>query len=135
VSIVRVQNTIRRMSRVYPEVLLEQLLKMSCWRLILWRIKPLLRRGQAQLQVVLNNAADPSQRFLVEVIEDTEQHRFVVQVEMVAHGVPHTYRLSYDFFASTEYRRIGQLAVQINDLLEEGAFVKRGERSIACQRL
>jgi DNA gyrase subunit B len=36
--------------------------------------------------------------------------------------------LSYDFFASTEYRRIGQLALQINDLLEEGAYVKRGER-------
>ena len=123
-----VQGTIRRMSRVYPEVLLEQLLKMSVLAVDSLADKTITETWANQLQVVLNNAADPSQRFLVEVIEDIEQHRFVLQVEMVAHGVPHTYRLNYDFFASTEYRRIGLLAVQINDLLEEGAYVKRGER-------
>jgi len=123
-----VQNTIRRMSRVYPEVLLEQLLKMTVLSVDTLSDKAKTETWANQLQTVLNTAADPSQRFLVEILEDAEQHRFVLQIEMVAHGVPHTYRLSYDFFASTEYRRIGQLALQINDLLEEGAYVKRGER-------
>ena len=80
------------------------------------------------LQAALDKAADPSQRFLVEVMADTEQHRFIPQIEVVAHGVPHNYRLSYDFFASPEYRRIAELTAQLLGLLEEGAYIKRGER-------
>ncbi|HQV21479.1 MAG: DNA topoisomerase (ATP-hydrolyzing) subunit B [Moraxellaceae bacterium] len=123
-----VQGTIRRMSRVYPEVLLEQLLKLSALSSDTLADQATVATWAQQLQNVLNEAADPSQRFLVETIEDTEQHRFVVQIEMVAHGVPHTYRLNYDFFASNEYRRIAQLAAKIAGLLEEGAYIKRGER-------
>ncbi len=126
-----VQNVIRRMSRVYPEVLLEQLLKLEILPIESLTDQALITTWAERLQVILNNAADPSQRFLVEVLEDTEQHRFVLQVEMVAHGVPHSYRLGYDFFASNEYRRIGVLSAQVNDLLEEGAYVKRGERVLA----
>jgi DNA gyrase subunit B len=123
-----VQNTIRRMSRVYPDVLLEQLLKQPLLAVDVLADQAIVDAWSVKFQAVLNNAADPSQRFLVEVIEDTEQHRYVVQIEMVAHGVPHTYRLGYDFFASTEYRRISTLADKVSGLLEEGAFVKRGER-------
>lgn len=123
-----VQGTIRRMSRVYPEVLLEQLLKLPSLHSETLAEQATVEAWATQLQAVLNNAADPSQRFLVETIEDTEQHRFVVQIEMVAHGVPHSYRLNYDFFASNEYKRIAQLASKIAGLLEEGAYVKRGER-------
>ncbi|HRH90324.1 MAG TPA: DNA topoisomerase (ATP-hydrolyzing) subunit B [Agitococcus sp.] len=123
-----VQGTIRRMSRVYPDVLLEQLLKLPALNSETLGEQATVEAWASKLQTVLTSAADPSQRFLVETIEDTEQHRFVVQIEMVAHGVPHTYRLNYDFFASNEYRRIAQLAAKIAGLLEEGAYIKRGER-------
>ncbi|HNC02070.1 MAG TPA: DNA topoisomerase (ATP-hydrolyzing) subunit B, partial [Agitococcus sp.] len=123
-----VQGTIRRMSRVYPDVLLEQLLKLPALNSETLGEQATVETWASKLQTVLTSAADPSQRFLVETIEDTEQHRFVVQIEMVAHGVPHTYRLNYDFFASNEYRRIAQLAAKIAGLLEEGAYIKRGER-------
>lgn len=123
-----VQGTIRRMSRVYPDVLLEQLLKLPALNSETLGEQTTVETWATKLQAVLSSAADPSQRFLVETIEDTEQHRFVVQIEMVAHGVPHTYRLAYDFFASNEYKRIAQLASKIAGLLEEGAYVKRGER-------
>ena len=123
-----VQGTIRRMSRVYPDVLLEQLLKLPALNSETLGEQATVETWASKLQTVLTSAADPSQRFLVETIEDTEQHRFVVQIEMVAHGVPHSYRLNYDFFASNEYKRIAQLASKIAGLLEEGAYIKRGER-------
>ncbi|HNJ85339.1 MAG TPA: DNA topoisomerase (ATP-hydrolyzing) subunit B [Agitococcus sp.] len=123
-----VQGTIRRMSRVYPDVLLEQLLKLPALNSETLGEQATVEAWASKLQIVLTSAADPSQRFLVETIEDTEQHRFVVQIEMVAHGVPHSYRLNYDFFASNEYKRIAQLASKIAGLLEEGAYIKRGER-------
>jgi DNA gyrase subunit B len=65
---------------------------------------------------------------------DGEQHRFIPQIEVVAHGVPHSYRLSYDFISSPEYRRIGELATQLSGLLEEGAYIKRGERLLPVSR-
>lgn len=124
----KVQSVIRRMSRLYPEVMLEQLLGLPVLGVEQLAEETSVRAWSEQLQSALEKAADPSQRFLVEVMIDPEQHRFLPQIEVVAHGVPHTYRLGYDFFASPEYRRIGDLARQLSGLLEEGAYIKRGER-------
>ncbi|HEX5362625.1 MAG TPA: toprim domain-containing protein, partial [Fluviicoccus sp.] len=130
----RVQNLIRRMARLYPEVMLEQLLSLPVLSVEALSDEAEVRAWGVKLQAALDNAADPSQRFLVEVMPDSEQHRFIPQIEVVAHGVPHNYRLSYDFFASPEYRRIADLTAQLLGLLEEGAYIKRGERVLPVSR-
>ena len=79
-------------------------------------------------QQALEQAADPSQRFLVQVVEDPENARNLVQIELMSHGVPYTYRLGHDFFASGEYRQVDALARALDGLIERGAVVRRGER-------
>jgi len=49
---------------------------------------------------------------------------------VIAHGMTNSYTFSRDFFASGEYRAILQLGEQIKGLIEPGAFVKRGEKTI-----
>lgn len=119
-----------RLKRRYPSLLLEQLLKLptllpaelsSAEAVTIW--------GQ-RLQVSLNMAADPSQRFLVQTVDDPEHQRFFPQVELMAHGVPYSYPLRYDFFSSSEYRQVDALARALEGLIEPGAVIKRGERQM-----
>ena len=50
------------------------------------------------------------------------------EIEINAHGVPHYHILGRDFFNSGEYGAIVELGDVLQGLLEDGAYVKRGER-------
>ena len=58
--------------------------------------------------------------------EDGEGVR--IAITRVQHGIGTTRYLPREFFSSNEYRHIMALAAKINDLLSDGAYVKRGER-------
>ena len=59
--------------------------------------------------------------------EDGEGVR--VAVTKVQHGLGTTRYLPREFFSTNEYRLIMDLAAKLGDLLSEGAYVKRGERT------
>jgi DNA gyrase subunit B len=122
------QATIQRISRLYPETLLNALLYMPSLN-----SDQLLYRDQVQdwiesLTARINSMSVPTERYLIEVVEDVEHSRFLPQIEQAVHGVPYTYRLSADFFGSSEYRQIGKMADQLRGLIEVGAYIRRSER-------
>ena len=45
------------------------------------------------------------------------------------HGIPTEYILSREFFKSEDYQAIRTLGEKLSTLVEEGAYVKRGERT------
>ncbi len=57
----------------------------------------------------------------------------VVRIEMERHGVTSEYLLPLDFFDSAEYHAMRDLGAKINDLLEPGACIRRGERKREVQ--
>lgn len=119
-----------RLQRRYPSLLLEQLLKLPTLPLSALSDSQQVNDWSEKLQKALTLAADPSQRFLVQTVDDPEHQRYYPQVELVAHGVPYSYPLSYDFFSSSEYRQVDALARALDGLIEPGAVIKRGDREI-----
>ncbi len=119
-----------RLQRRYPNLLLEQMLKLQTLPLDSLSDATLVSAWGEKLQAALTLAADPSQRFLVQTIDDPEHQRYYPQVELMAHGVPYSYPLSYDFFSSSEYRQVDALARALDGLIEPGALIKRGEREM-----
>ena len=74
-------------------------------------------------------AALPSETaFTVELLEDREHHAFCPTVTWQNHGVAESATLDYDFFTSGEYESVKEMAAVFRDLLQEGAYVARGER-------
>ena len=63
--------------------------------------------------------------------EDGEGVR--IAITKVQHGLGTTRYLPREFFGTNEYRHIMALAAKLNDLLSEGAFVKRGERELPIE--
>ncbi|GJM08050.1 MAG: DNA gyrase subunit B [Lysobacteraceae bacterium] len=58
-----------------------------------------------------------------------------ITVERSFHGLKNAYRLDKAFFASSDYAPIGKLAETAAGLIEEGAYVRRGERDMEIDSL
>lgn len=67
--------------------------------------------------------------YAVALEHDREHHVFRPTVSWQSHGIADSVRLDYGFFASAEYESIKAMAATLKDLLLDGAFVARGERS------
>lgn len=125
----KVMATIERLSRLYPSEVLEKMIYMPSIR-----AEHLADQGHMQQwcdQLLARFSLDTragSQKYIITVREDSERHLFLPQVEIIAHGISSEYKFNHDFFQSGEYASIVALGEDLESLLEEGAYIQRGER-------
>jgi DNA gyrase subunit B len=125
----KVMATIDRLSRLYPAEVLAKMIYMPEIKLDHLANESHMQQWCEQLQSVFaQDSRAGSQRYLILVQEDKERHLFLPQVEIIAHGISTPYPVNRDFFASGEYASIVALGSKLDGLLEEGAYVQRGER-------
>ena len=124
-----VMAIVERLSRLYPSLVLEEMIYQPALTLEQLAQRDTVTAWCAKLQAALELAANGSHRFDVNVYEDMERHLFLPAVRITAHGVPMEHLIQRDFFASGEYQHIVKLGQQLQGLLEEGAYVKRGDKS------
>ncbi|GHE96326.1 DNA topoisomerase (ATP-hydrolyzing) subunit B [Thalassotalea profundi] len=62
------------------------------------------------------------------VKHDSERNIYFASFNVRQHGIDKVYNCSYDFIQSKEFAAINSLNKAINGLMEEGAYVKRGEK-------
>ena len=73
-------------------------------------------------------ALPPDVDYTVSLEADREHNMHRPRVRWAFHGVEASAVLDYDFFASGEYENLQALAGTLRGLVEEGAYVQRGER-------
>jgi DNA gyrase subunit B len=131
----RAEAVIRRLSRLYPEAVLKTLLDMPGLNAEALADEAAVTAWAAQLDTLMAESnTDGGSRFVVSINEDTERHLYRPAVAMVSHGISSNYVLTRDFFSSEEYRVLRGVAEQLAQLLEDGAYVQRGERKQPVQR-
>jgi DNA gyrase subunit B len=81
----------------------------------------------ARLEAVVAN--DRGSRFEVTLVEDSDRRLFLPAIHVIAHGVSTHFRLNQDFFSSADYLQMTKLGEKLNDLIEEGGFIQRGEKT------
>jgi len=124
-----VGDLINRMSLVYPTAVLEALVYTSGLSADLLQKSSDIEVWCSELQEKLMESDSGTHRYQVTVKEDKERNVFLPNVEITAHGVPHYHLLGRDFFSSSEYSAIVELGKTLQGLIEEGAYVQRGERT------
>ncbi len=126
-----VMTRIQRLSRLYPEAVLQQLVYLPVLTATELANRDHMTAWMEQLstQLFAATANDRGSRFELLLSEDTERRLFLPSVNVTAHGVDTTYRFGHEFFASTDYQQLIKLGAVLNGLIEEGAYIQRGEKT------
>lgn len=122
------QKLIQRMNRMYPEHLLNNLV-----------YSPLLTNETLVEEAAANKFASEFQNLLTETEKDgasytvkaefEEEHQnYMITTIVRQHGVDDSYLFDYDFVNSGELKQLNKLNSSINNLIEEGGYIKRGEK-------
>jgi len=119
---------IARMHRRMPESLLTQLLYCDPITEQTLADKAALSAVGQQLVDLLAVSEDNSRSFLFNV-ELTEEGGNDLVITMRQHGIDYNYHINHDFVMSPEYEKMRKLNETINDLMGDGAYIKRGEKT------
>lgn len=122
-------RTINRMSRVYPYAMLKSLLDVPAFPRESMGDQTAVAEWCDKFDDALAVYSDKAISYQCLVEEDKEHSNFVAKVVMQQHGVAHDYVLNGEFFASREYTEMSKMSETLSGLLEDGAYLQRGERT------
>jgi len=117
-----------RLSRRYPQNILNQLIYTPELTVADLANSDKVATWNDALVVILNEQDSEGSIYSGSVIFDEDTQTYAPQITLRKHGVDSEYLFSRDYFGSHDYAKVIALGKDIGDLLEDGAFVKRGER-------
>ena len=126
------QNTttvIERLSRKYPLTVMERLVYQSeITADDLKNSEVVTKWIESFVADLIANDTDAT-IFTANTIEDEERHLTLPVVTIRQHGIDKDYVFNYDFITSTDYSKIRNTGNQVANLIEEGGYIQRGEKT------
>lgn len=120
---------IDRMHRRMPRSLLVQLIYTNPITQETLLDKPILNTLGEDLVAKLSKNDDDSRSFEYSVVlSETNTNELVITMKQ--HGIDYDYHINADFIKTPEYEKIRSLNETINDLMGEGAYIQRGEKTL-----
>ncbi len=123
-----VHASIDRLSRLYPADVLRQMIYIDAVEEGDLSDKARMESFIEQLTERVDALKLAGSSIKFELLEDKEHNAWLPTAVIISHGVPTEYTWTTEFFASGDYRKIVHLGKQLKGLLEETAFVQKGER-------
>ncbi|GAA6168982.1 DNA topoisomerase (ATP-hydrolyzing) subunit B [Sessilibacter corallicola] len=129
-----VMATISRLDKVFPAEVLEEMIYIPKLSVEALESEDQVNQWCAKLEgKMLVDAKSGSASYVITANLDEERNIYLPKVTITAHGVPTEYKFSLDFFNSAEYRSICELGEKLDGLLEESAYMARGEKQQAVE--
>ncbi|QIZ78214.1 DNA topoisomerase (ATP-hydrolyzing) subunit B [Ferrimonas lipolytica] len=126
-----VEAVVERQSRRFPVTLLKHLVYVSPLVEDNLSDKSFVEAWADKVVSALNEQDLEGASYRFELVQDEERNLWLPQLVLRQHGVESDYLLTYDFLHSSDYKRIISLGEALIGLLEEGAYVSRGERRLS----
>ncbi|OEE65458.1 DNA gyrase subunit B [Enterovibrio norvegicus FF-33] len=123
-----VMKLIARMSRRYPSALLNELVYQPRLPVDSLQDESAVQAWIEKIAAVLNKNSSGESQYSSVVKFDEERNAYQPELVVRTHGVVHEYLISYDLLNSKEYGRIADLAEALDGLLDDTAYIQRGER-------
>ncbi|WP_261885057.1 DNA topoisomerase (ATP-hydrolyzing) subunit B [Vibrio pomeroyi] len=122
---------VERMSRRYPHALMHEMIYMPRLTAEKCHDESAVETWGKQLVEQLNAKEVGASQYSLEVEKHEELGLSLPKIVVRTHGVTHEHALSIELFNSKEYGKLASLAEALDGLIEEGAYIKRGERTQA----
>ena len=124
-----VQETVVRLTRRYPNVVLNKLIYSPELQVVNLDNKEKLTDWSTTMVDSLNREDLEGTSYKFELVKSENELSNNIVFSVRKHGIDTLYTFDEEFFASTEYKSLVALGSEIQNLLEEGAYIRRGERS------
>lgn len=124
-----VKATIDRLSRRFHREILEKMVFMPAFSAEQLQDKSSAEKWFNELVNSLNTDDTSATHYDLVMEEDPEHSSWKAKVTATSHNVGNEKIIGTDFFSSVEYQTMVSLGDQLKDLLDEGAYVQRGERT------
>ena len=124
-----VQETIARLQRRFPSIILDTLIYKN--KLTLDLLKDTAHTTQWTNDIVdsLNKSDLQGAIYKAEVAQSDDELSNKILFTIRRHGVDNTYTFDEEYFGSDGYLALTAVGEEVGTLLEEGAYIKRGERT------
>jgi len=123
-----VENIINKLSRAYPILVLETMLKVGALKPEMLKNKSEIDAWVESIQALLSVDTKTGMKYVFETFEDEEKHIFLPKVNVFVHGISTTYVLGEEFIESPSYIRMTKLTESIEGIFSEKSYIKRGEK-------
>ncbi|BED87536.1 MULTISPECIES: DNA topoisomerase (ATP-hydrolyzing) subunit B [unclassified Pseudoalteromonas] len=126
------QNTVKvieRLKRKYPNTVMERLIYQSELKVEDLSNEAKVIEWTKELVDDLVARDEDATIFHAGTEHDAERNLYFPVVNIRQHGVDKAHVLHYDFIASRDYQRIAVTGTKIANILKEGAYVQRGEKT------
>ncbi len=127
-SYTAVKATIQRISRRVNKHLLEMMVYVAPIEEKDFHDQEVLAAWFKKLEERLNDT-ELAMHFSIKVSKNEEVEGCNIEVCQTSHSVPTVRSFSSSFFKSTEYKMIKELALKLDGLLSEDAYVQRGDKT------
>ena len=124
----KVEKLIAKMERRYPKALLSELVYHDVLDENILKDKQLVENWAKTIVDNLSNKEQHGSSYGYSAEYNEKTQLYVPVIKVRTHGVDNNYALDQVFFHSNEYRNICHLGKQLRELLEESAYIQRGER-------
>jgi DNA gyrase subunit B len=119
-----------KLSRLYPRTFLNRLLELKTLKPEELKDEGLVSAWVDTLNASLeeDNERSSSHKFYGTVHENKEKQVFEPKIKEIIHGNERYYNIKLEFFESQDYAKISQIAEKLENLIEDGAHILRGEK-------
>ena len=123
-----VQKLIDRLGRHYPTPVLQGLIYQSPISVEMMKDESAVENWGKSFVEQLTAKETEAHQYSVRTQFNAERQVYEAVITVRKHGIDTDYFLNFDFVHGNEYAKIVSLNKQLNGLLEEGAYVIRGEK-------
>ena len=123
-----VQKLISRLSRHYPTPVLQGLIYQSPISVEMMKDESAVENWGKSFVEQLTAKETEAHQYSVRTQFNAERQVYEAVITVRKHGIDTDYFLNFDFIHGNEYAKIVSLNKQLNGLLEDGAYVIRGEK-------
>jgi len=128
-----VQKLITRLSRYYPEPLLQGLVYQPQLTVDLMRNERAVENWANAFVAYLTEKETEAHLYSARTQFNSERQVYEAVITVRKHGIDTDYFINFDFVTGNEFAKITAFGQQVNGLLEEGAYVTRGEKTQPVQ--
>lgn len=123
------EKLIKKYSRRYHADILKRIIRLPALKAEDFSNQEQMQLWINTLQTNLQDLGSKTQQFSVELAYNSESNQYTPRVVMRQHGTDNIITIGAEFLMSKDYRDMATISFELDNLIETGAYVTRGEKS------